>query len=50
MDKNIIPKIIHCVWLSGEEKPQLIKDCIASWRSTMPDFEIKEWGMEDIKI
>ena len=49
MDKNIIPKIIHCVWLSGEEKPQLIKDCIASWRSTMPDFEIKEWGMEDIK-
>lgn len=49
MDKNIIPKVIHCVWLSGEEKPQMIKDCIASWRATMPDFEIKEWGMEDVR-
>lgn len=49
MDKNIIPKIIHYVWLSGEEKPQMIQDCIASWKSTMPDFEIKEWGMADIK-
>lgn len=49
MDKNIIPKVIHCVWLSGEEKPQMIKDCIASWKSTMPDFKIKEWGMEDVR-
>ena len=49
MDKNIIPKVIHCVWLSGEEKPQMIQDCIASWKSTMPDFEIKEWGMEDVR-
>lgn len=49
MDKNIIPKVIHCVWLSGEEKPQMIKDCITSWKSTMPDFEIKEWGMEDVR-
>ncbi|OUN71492.1 glycosyltransferase [Barnesiella sp. An55] len=45
----MIPKVIHCVWLSGEEKPQMIQDCIASWKSTMPDFDVKEWGMKDVR-
>lgn len=45
----MIPKIIHYVWLSGEEKPQLIKDCISSWRKQMPDFEVREWSMESVR-
>ena len=44
-----IPKVIHCVWLSGDEKPQLIKDCLASWKNVMPDYEIREWGMSDVQ-
>lgn len=44
-----IPRIIHCVWLSGDEKPQLIKDCLASWKNVMPDYEIREWGMADVQ-
>lgn len=44
-----IPKLIHCVWLSGDEKPQMIKDCLASWKCVMPDYEIKEWSMDDVK-
>jgi hypothetical protein len=44
-----IPKVIHCVWLSGDEKPRLIKDCLDSWKRVMPDYEIREWGMADVK-
>lgn len=44
-----IPKVIHCVWLSGDEKPQMVKDCLATWKSVMPDYEIREWGMDDVK-
>lgn len=46
---NQIPKVIHCVWLSGDEKPQMIKDCLASWKNVMPDYEIREWGMADVQ-
>lgn len=41
-----IPKVIHYVWL-GDEKPQMIKECLISWKSVMPDYEIREWGMAD---
>lgn len=45
----MIPKIIHYVWLSGDEKPALIKDCIQSWTRCMPDYTIKEWSMKDVE-
>lgn len=45
----MIPKVINYVWLSGEEKPKLIQDCIASWHRVMPDYQIREWTMEDVK-
>lgn len=44
----MIPKIIHYVWLSGDEKPQLIKDCIQSWRDKLIGYEIREWKMSDV--
>ena len=44
----MIPKIIHSVWLSGEEKPDLYKMCINSWHEVMPDFEIKEWNLSNL--
>ena len=42
----MIPKIIHCVWLSGDEKPQLYRDCIESWKNAMPDYHIMEWNLD----
>ena len=44
----MIPKIIHCVWLSGEDKPEVYKKCIDSWIDKMPDYEIKEWSLKNL--
>ena len=46
----MIPKIIHYCWLSGEEKPQRILDCIESWRRVMPDYQIVCWDMDRFDI
>ncbi len=40
----MIPKIIHYCWFGNNEKPQLVKDCISSWKIYLPDFEIIEWN------
>ncbi|MDR0425556.1 MAG: hypothetical protein LBH24_00125 [Clostridiales bacterium] len=42
--QDSIPKIIHYVWLGGNEKPQSVLDCIESWRERCPDYEIVEWN------
>ncbi len=44
----MLPKIIHCVWLSGEEKPLIYKKCFASWRQYMKEYEIKEWSLNNL--
>lgn len=44
----MIPKIIHCVWLSGEVKPKIYSDCIQSWKAIMPDYEICEWTLANL--
>lgn len=40
----MIPKVIHYCWFGGNKKPKLIRDCIASWKSVLPDYEIIEWN------
>ena len=45
----MIPKIIHYTWFSGEEMPQIVKDCIATWKRFMPDYEYRLWDMNAIK-
>lgn len=44
----MIPKIIHYTWFSGEEMPQVIKDCIASWKKELPDYQLRLWDMAAI--
>lgn len=39
----MIPKVIHCIWLGGNDLPALEKKCISSWRNNLPDYEIKFW-------
>lgn len=46
----MIPKIIHYVWVGGKEKPDIVKNCIASWKKYMPDYEIKEWNESNYDI
>lgn len=46
----MIPKIIHLCWLSGDEYPLLIKKCIESIYSNLPDYEIKIWTKENFDI
>lgn len=42
-ERCIIPKTIHYCWLSGEEIPRHLKNCIATWASKLPDYEIIKW-------
>lgn len=42
----MIPKIIHFVWVGTQPKPDLVNQCIASWKKYCPDYEIMEWGNE----
>lgn len=37
----MIPKIIHYCWFGRGELPQLARDCMASWRKYLPDYEIR---------
>ena len=43
----MIPKIIHCFW-SGGPKTELAEKCLASWRRYAPDYEIREWTLEEV--
>lgn len=42
--KTEIPRVIHYCWFGGKEKPADVLRMIASWRTVMPDYEIKEWN------
>ena len=45
----MIPKVIHCCWLSGEPKPPLVERCIESWRQFAPDWKVREWTLDEIR-
>lgn len=40
----MIPKVIHYCWFGSGAKSDLIKRCMASWATVMPDYEIREWN------
>lgn len=48
----MIPKIIHYCWFSGEDKPEIIKSCIQTWKDKLTNYEIIEWTTTefDVKI
>lgn len=43
----MIPKCIHYCWFGRGEKPELVRRCIASWKTFCPDFEIREWNEDN---
>lgn len=46
----MIPKKIHYCWLSGEDMPEIIQDCIKSWKDVMPDYEFVCWDTDRFDV
>lgn len=46
----MIPKIIHYCWFGRTEKPESVKAYIDTWRTVMPDYEIREWNEDNFDI
>jgi len=49
----MIPKIIHYCWISESKNyslPESVKDCINTWKKFLPDYEIREWNINNIDI
>jgi len=45
-----IPKTIHYCWFGNTKKPQLVLDCIATWRQVLPDYQIIEWNETNVDL
>lgn len=43
-------KKIHYCWFGGKELPKSVKQCIATWKKMLPDYEIKEWNEKNFNI
>ncbi len=46
----MIPKTIHYCWFGRGEMPELEKECIASWRHHMPDWDYKLWNEDKFDV
>ena len=46
----MIPKIIHCCWFGRGEMPELVQNCIASWRTHIPDWEYQLWSEDNFDV
>lgn len=46
----MIPKVIHYCWFGGNDKNDLMKSCIASWKKYCPDYEIIEWNESNYDV
>ena len=45
-----IPKIIHYCWFGENEKPNIVKRCIQSWKNILDGYEIIEWNENNFDI
>lgn len=46
----MIPKIIHYCWFGNGEMPIISKQCIASWKKFLPEYEIKFWNENNFDV
>jgi len=46
----MIPKIIHYIWFGNNPLTPLAEECLASWKASMPDWEIKRWDESNFDI
>lgn len=45
-----IPKIIHYCWFGNKELPNLVLNCIESWKKYLPEYEIMFWNESNFDI
>ena len=45
-----IPTIIHYCWFGKGEKPDIVKQCIGSFKNIMPNYEVIEWNESNFDI
>jgi hypothetical protein len=46
----MIPKIIHYCWFGGKPLPKEALQCIESWKTFLPGYEIKEWNESNFDV
>lgn len=46
----MIPQIIHYCWLSNDPFPPLIKRCLESWHTHLPNYQFILWDTNQIDI
>lgn len=46
----MIPKTLHYVWMGGNPLTPLAEECIASWKSAMPEWQILRWDETNFDI
>lgn len=48
--QNIIPKVIHYVWLGDKPLPEIDRHYIEGWQKLNPDYKIKRWTEKDVDL
>jgi mannosyltransferase OCH1-like enzyme len=46
----VIPKVIHFNWFGGKPHTELVKQCTASWKKHLPDYQIINWNESNFNI
>ena len=46
----MIPKIIHYCWFGKGAMPELVQNCITSWRTYMPDWKYQLWSEDNFDV
>lgn len=46
----MIPKTIHYCWFGQKEKPEEFNKFLRTWKTFLPDYEIKEWNENNFDV
>lgn len=50
LDRPIIPKKLHYMWLGRRPIPNMLLKCMDSWKRFCPDYEIIEWNEDNYDV
>ena len=45
-----IPKIIHYCWFSGKPMPEVLRQCVETWKEYCPDYEFICWNESNYNL
>lgn len=47
---NLIPKVIHYCWFGRGEMPELVLQCIESWKKYLPNYAMHLWNEDNFDV